>query len=404
MKILQVNCVYQKGSTGKIVHDVHKGLLEREMQSVVCYGRGAKIDEANVYKTCGELYSKANNLLSRITGLMYGGCLFSTNKLISVIKKENPDIVHLHCINGHFVNIYRLIEWLKKSKIKTMLTLHAEFMHTANCGHAFECKKWKNGCGKCPRLKRETQSWFFDRTHDSWEKMKKAFDGFENLTVTSVSPWLMDRAKQSPILADKKHCVVLNGLDTETFKRYDTAELRKKHGLTDEKIIFHASPSFNNDPNHIKGGYYVLSLAEKMRGENVKFLVAGQYPSDLKVPSNVILLRAVSDQKLLAQYYAMADLTVLASKKETFSMICAESLCCGTPIVGFEAGAPETISLPEYSEFVEYGNVDLLKNSVEKWLAKSDFDKEKISELAKKRYSAEKMTEGYIEVYKSFNE
>ena len=127
MKILQVNCVYNKGSTGKIVHDIHTELQKRGIDSVVCYGRGKRVQEPNVYKTSGELYAKANNLWSRVTGLMYGGCFFSTSRLIAIIKKEQPDVVHLHCINGYFVNIYRLITWLKKSRIKTVLTLHAEF-------------------------------------------------------------------------------------------------------------------------------------------------------------------------------------------------------------------------------------------------------------------------------------
>ena len=118
MKVLQVNCVYKKGSTGKIAYDIHKELLDRGQESVICYGRGEIIQEPFVYKTCSELYSKANHLWSWITGLMYGGLFFSTNKLIGIIKKENPDIVHLHCLNGYFVNIYRLISWLKKNKIK----------------------------------------------------------------------------------------------------------------------------------------------------------------------------------------------------------------------------------------------------------------------------------------------
>ena len=201
MKILQVNVVYKKGSTGKITHDLHKGLLDAGMESIVCYGRGELVNEPGVYKTCPEWYSKLNNALSRITGIMYGGCYFSTNKLISIIKKEQPDIVHLQCINGYFVNIYRLVTWLKENHIKTVLTLHAEFMYTANCGHALECERWKKGCGGCPRRKAETLSLLFDGTAASWKLMKSAFDGFENdLTVVSVSPWLTNRAKQSPIL------------------------------------------------------------------------------------------------------------------------------------------------------------------------------------------------------------
>ena len=399
MKVLQANCVYKKGSTGKITYDIHSELLKRGIESVVCYGRGEKINEPHVYKTCGEGYSKINHLLSELTGVMYGGCFFSTNKLIKIIKKEKPDVVHLQCINGYFVNIYRLVSWLKKHDIKTVLTLHAEFMYTANCGYALDCDKWQTGCGHCPRLKQETKSFFIDGTHKSWMKMKKAFDGFnDNLVVTSVSSWLMERAKLSPILNDKKHEVVLNGVNTDVFHFYDTSELRSQMGLNGVKVIFHATPSFDDNINNIKGGYYVLKLAEKMLDENVKFVVAGSHPEGLKVSSNVILLGKVSDQELLAKYYSMADVTLLTSKKETFSMVTAESLCCGTPVVGFKAGAPEQISIPEYSSFVDFGDVDSLREEVKEKIS-SNILIEKIVLEASKKYSKKKMVVDYVGIY-----
>lgn len=399
MKVLQANCVYKKGSTGKITYDIHSELLKRGIESVVCYGRGEKINEPHVYKTCGEGYSKTNHLLSEFTGVMYGGCFFSTNKLIKIIKKEKPDVVHLQCINGYFVNIYRLVSWLKKHDIKTVLTLHAEFMYTANCGYALDCDKWQTGCGHCPRLKQETKSFFIDGTHKSWMKMKKAFDGFnDNLVVTSVSPWLMERAKLSPILNDKKHEVVLNGVNTDVFHFYDTSELRSQMGLNGVKVIFHATPSFDDNINNIKGGYYVLKIAEKMLDENVKFVIAGNHPDGLKVPPNVILLGKVSDQELLAKYYSMADVTLLTSKKETFSMVTAESLCCGTPVVGFKAGAPEQIAIPEYSSFVDFGDLDSLREEV-KGKISSNILIEKIVLEASKKYSKKKMVIDYVGIY-----
>lgn len=402
MKILQVNCVYGSGSTGKIVQDIHRELQKSGIESVVCYGRGKKVCKPDVYKTCGELYSKMNNALSRVTGVVYGGCRFSTDKLIRVIKREQPDIVHLHCLNGYFVNIYRLVTWLKENKIKTVLTLHAEFMYTANCGHALECNQWKTGCGSCPRWRKETKSWFVDNTALSYRKMQKAFEGFEDdLIVTSVSPWLMERAKQAPILADKNHCVVLNGVDTTVFMAHNTEELRAKHGLKGERVIFHATPFFSDEPDHFKGGYYILKLAEMFQGENVKFFVAGSYAHDLKVPKNVVLLGKVSDQRELARYYSMADVTVITSKRETFSMIVAESLCCGTPVVGFRAGGPEQIALEQYSGFVEYGDVAALGNKVRNTL-ENGFIPSEISLRAKETYSKETMTHSYKTLYSSW--
>ena len=400
MKVLQVNSVYRSGSTGKITYDIHRELLSRGEGSVVCYGRGERVQEPHVIKICGELYSKLNNLRSRLTGVMYGGCLLSTNRLIRIIEKEKPDIVHLQCINGYFVNVYRLIDWLKRHRIKTVLTLHAEFMYTANCSHAMECDRWRTGCGRCPRYRKETKSWFINATGRSWERMRRAFDGFDgNLVVTSVSPWLMERAKESGILKGKQHTVVLNGLDTAVFHEYsadDADKLKTQLGIApDEKVIFHATPDFNDRPDHIKGGYYLLRLAERMQGERVRFVVAGSHPAGLAVPDNVILLGKVSDQALLARYYSMADLTLLTSRVETFSMVCAESLCCGTPVVGFRAGAPEQIAIPEYSEFVEPGAPDGLSDAVHRMLAR----RVRVPMACAERYSVSSMVGQYLRVY-----
>ena len=211
MKILTVNCVYREGSTGKIVNDIKNGLVADGHEVITCYGRGDSTDDVGVYKTAGELYSKMNNLSSRSTGVMYGGCRLSTARLISVIKKEKPDVVHLHCINGHFVNIYKLVSWLRDKGIPTVLTLHAEFMHTGGCAHALECDKWTKdpGCGSCHRRKTATKSLLFDGTRRMWKKMRRAFEGFDDgLCVVSVSPWLAERASRSPILAGKDHVVV----------------------------------------------------------------------------------------------------------------------------------------------------------------------------------------------------
>lgn len=395
MKILQVNCVYKTGSTGKIVADIHNELRTRGIGSVVCYGRGAVVDEPDVYKTCGELYSKANNLLSRFTGIMYGGCGFSTRRLISIIKKEKPDVVHLHCINGYFVNIYRLIQWLKENHIKTVLTLHAEFMYTANCGHALDCEKWKTGCGRCPRRRQETKSLFVDGTSRSWKRMKRAFDGFEaDCTIVSVSPWLMERAMQSPILNGFRHITVLNGLDVGVFSPQKDENLRGRFGLEGKKLVLHVTAEFSLEPDHLKGGCHVVELAKRM--PDVAFVVIGSRERGLDLPENVLNIGRVEDQRELAAWYSTADVTLLTSKKETFSMVVAESLCCGTPVVGFKAGAPEMIALPRHSEFAEYGDIESLCVFLRAML-----ERERKMEAceAEEIYSKARMCESYCRQY-----
>ena len=79
-------------------------------------------------------------------------------------------------------------------------------------------------------------------------------------------------------------------------------------------------------------------------------------------------------------------------------MVTAESLCCGTPVVGFRSGAPEQIALAEYSDFVEYGDIDALCDAIGKYLGRC-FRTDIISLCAKEKYSKTRMLEEYLNVY-----
>ena len=391
MKVVLINTVYPSGSTGKIVQVLNDYYKLCGHETVVIYGQGQE-SGGTYHKVASWPYIKLQALRCRITGIMYGGCFLSTAKAIRIVRKEKPDVVHLHCLNSNFINIFMLVSWLKKHKINTVVTNHAEFLYTGNCGYALDCTKYQTGCGNCPRLRKETKSWFRDGTHRSWMKMKRSFENFNTSIVANVSPWSYSRSSESKILGDLENTTVMNGVDTSVFT------YRKRTSSEPEKIIFHATSHFSDDPKDIKGGKYLIELAKRFEGQNVKFLVAGKCEGSISVPPNMILLGHISDQTQLARLYSDADLVVLTSKKETYSMITAESLCCGTPVVGFRAGGPEQIAIPEYSEFVEYGDMDALYAAVMRFLD-SGFKKDEISEAARKKYSNEKMADDYLKVY-----
>jgi len=130
----------------------------------------------------------------------------------------------------------------------------------------------------------------------------------------------------------------------------------------------------------------------------VRIFVAGDRAPGLLVPPNVTLLGRIQDQRELARYYSMADVTVLTSKKETFSMVTAESLCCGTPVVGFRAGGPEQIALEAFSKFVPWGNVRELSEAAEIFMDDPVGDII-IAECSAKAYSKNTMAEGYMALY-----
>ena len=405
MKVLQINCVFKKGSTGKIVNDIHSELRKQNIESIVCYGRGRMVYEPNVYKFSTEFWANMHTAVIR-TGVMlnYSGCFFSTNKLINIIKSENPDVVHVHCINGSCVNIYKLFTFLATNNIKTIITHHAEFYYTGSCEHAYECKQFmsNDGCMHCARPFVTTRSKTWDNSARAWKRMHEAISKFryENILFTAVSPWLKERSALSPIVNKYRCEVVINGVDPSIFSFKKSNDIIndkcKKHFAS--KLLFVGAHFNPHDKEDNKGGWYVMELAKQM--PDVLFvIVALRTINPTELPNNVMFWGAAKNQQELASLYRSANLTLITSKRETFSMVCAESLCCGTPVVGFKAGGPESIGISYYSDFVEYGNIDLLKQTVENML-KKEIDAQKLSEDAKNKYSRERMVRSYLNVYK----
>lgn len=405
MKVLQVNCVYKKGSTGKIVNDIHVELLKRGIESVVCYGKGEIINEPYVYKTCGEFYSHVNHFLSYLTGIMYGGCFISTNRLIRIIKKEKPDIVHLQCINGYFVNIYRLLNWLKANHIRTVLTLHAEFMYTGGCGHSIDCNQWSTheGCGHskhCPRWRKETHSYFFDRTGTMWRRMKNAFDGFDNLLICPVSDWVSERARKSPILGSYPIITVLNGINTDIF-HYDekvAIELRKRLKIGNRKMVLHVTASYSNP---IKGGKFITELSNRLDPEKYVVVVVDGGNDTAPMDFKGIYNGRAKGQLELASFYSAADVMVLTSYRECLPTTCVESLCCGTEIVSFYFHGNEgENSFPgKYVHFIPHGDMNQLVEKV-KCVAERHVDKTACEAECSKLFSKGVMATNYIDIYK----
>ena len=405
MRVMHVNVCASIGSTGKIISDISQVLKKNGHDVLICYGANEHLSSNEYYRFCTEFERGLNAVASRITGIMYGFYPSrSTKKLFYRIKLFNPDIVHLHCINGFTVDVFQLLRYLGGQGIKTVLTLHAEFMYTGTCSHSFDCDKWRTGCYDCSRARSISKS-IFDKACFSWHKMSDAFASFktENLIITSVSPWLKGRASSSPFLSRFRNEVVLNGLDTSIF-RFKKVDINKYELLKDisAPICLFVTASFSVQTNDNKGGHYILRLADL--NPHIIFVVIAFYTEIHKTDKeNVVIWGRTRTQEELADLYNIAKVSVVLSKRETFSMVTAESLSCGTPVVGFQAGGPESIAIKDYTSFVEYNDIPSLSKEVNKFV-NLDLDSATISNMARRQYSRERMTDSYMEVYNSLRE
>lgn len=405
MRICQINCVYGVGSTGKLTRDIHIALREKGYESfVITPLKNQYTSDEGVFTISNKLLSNISAMLRRGLGMQFDWAYLQTWRIIRILKKIKPDVVHIQCINGNNINVYMLLRFLAKHNIKTFYTLHAEFPYTGGCGHAYDCEKWKTGCGKCPILREATQSPIIDGTHRTWKKQKKAYSLFQPdlLHFTAVSPWLLERAEGSPMLKPFKKSVVMNGVDTSVFYYSSPSKKwRTRLGISEqEKMLLHVTAGFFPNEVNLKGGRFILQIAEKLKAYPVKIVVAANFGSADNLPSNIKYIGRTETQNDLADLYREADLTVITSKRETFSMPVAESMCCGTPVVGFKAGGPESIALSDYSEFVDYGDVDMLCNAIIPFMQK-DMDKPVLSQRAVSFFSRTVMTESFIKLYLS---
>ncbi len=347
MNILQIN-VAQGGSTGHIANGIHRRLLRDGENALFLYARGEQPLQSAAMR-----YTAA--FLSRFSGNIGLFCKHETDKILSTISDFCPDVVHLHNLHGYYTNIFRLLTYLREHRIKTVITMHDEFLYTGRCAFPEDCNRWQTGCGNCPR-KNYYPAAYFDHSDTLYAQKKAVFDGFENITFVSPSRWLAQRAEKSFL---HRHAILTipNGIETDVFRPH-TGCLRERLQIREEKIVLAAAQNLMLTR---KGGAYIFELAQKM--PSVRFVVVGA--NYKQYPDNITLLPAVKQATEMASLYAGADAFVITSQGDNFPTVCLESAACGTPVAGFDSGGTKETVASEISRFVPYGDTDALSRALE---------------------------------------
>ena len=398
MKVLLIDVNYKNSSTGKIVYDLSEDLNRNGHSVKVLYGRGENYNSVIAKKIApkAEVYTHA--LLTRVTGIVGSYSYIATHNIIRAIRQFKPDVVHLHELHGYYVNIETVINYLKENKIPIIWTFHCEFMYTGKCGYTYECEQWKSECRNCPQLREYPASLYFDFTNYMFHKKKQYMQSLNELYIVTPSEWLANQVNES-FLKDKHVTVIPNGIETESiFYPCDYEHLVLKHNLQNKKIVLAIAPDIMDER---KAGKWVLEIAKQFT-DDYRFIMIGVQEDIADVPKNVITVKRTNNQRELAEYYSVADLLLLTSIKETFSLVTAESLACGTPVIGFDSGAPKEVAPEGYGKFVAYGDINSLSNLIIKFyndelkLNNSD----ECRRFAVENYSKDKMYLNYLNLYK----
>ena len=332
MKIFYINATSGEGSTGRICLELANAYSGCGNQCKIFYGNG-KSKSPLAIKVASNIGVKIHALLSRITG--FQGCFsnYATGKIIRAIKKEKPDIVHLHNLHGNFVNTFRLLNYLANKDIATVLTLHDCNFYTGKCSHYTDakCTGWKELCGECPQLKKDIPSYFFDCTTKMIQKKKRIYAKFKRLGVIAVSDWIKCEAEKS-ILKGAKIKRIYNWIDNTVFKPYVNSS-------NDLFVLCVSAKWGKNMPKYND----LLKLNSQLCGD-VKIKVAGKIEEGITLPNNIEVVNYINNEEDMAKLYSDALVYVHLSSEDTFGKVIAESLACGTPVIVYNSTAcPELV-------------------------------------------------------------
>jgi len=334
MKVLQINIVCGRGSTGRIAVDIHKLLLEQGHESVIAYGRGEPLNCDNTIKIGNKIDFYNHALKTRLLDRHGFGSKKVTEDFVDKIKNYNPDIIHLHNIHGYYLNIEILFNFLRKFNKPVVWTLHDCWAFTGHCSHFdyANCYKWETHCQECPERKSYPKSIFIDNSYNNYEKKRKLFTSLDKLTLVTPSEWLARLVKRS-FLKEYPVKVINNGIDLNVFKPVPS-DFRERNNLTNKFIILGVA----NNWEKRKGFEYFIELSKLIEPDEAIVMV-GLSKNQLKhLPKNIIGITRTNNVKELAEIYTCADVFFNPTLEEVMGLTNVEAQACGTPVITFNTG------------------------------------------------------------------
>lgn len=255
---------------------------------------------------------------------------------------KNADLVHYHLIHTGFFNLLALPQLTKLKP--SVWTLHDPWAMTGHCVHPFDCTRWRTGCGQCPSLSLEF-AMKRDNTALMW-KLKKQIYAMSDLDIVVCSKWMLDMAKQSPLLANARLHQIPLGLNLQHFSPGNTELAKKKLGVLPGNLVI----SLRANPSVYKGLKYAKEAIRKLDTEIpitiLTFNHKGQF-EEFFGKHQIVDVGWLANDEIVDAYLA-TDVFLMPSEAESFGLMAVEAMACGKPVVIFDGTAlPETTFAPQ---------------------------------------------------------
>lgn len=399
MRVLQINAVYETGSTGEIIKGINYCAHKQGIETYIACA-SYNNDDNNVVVIGNAIDHKLHALYSRVFCKQGYASKIATAKFLKKVGKINPDIIHLHNLHSNYINITMLFKYIKSHKIQTVITLHDCWYMTGKCCHFLDvgCEKWKTGCIGCPKLKGELPSIFIDNADKVLKDRKKYIGDNPYVHTVGCSEWVTGICKQS-VISPTTFGTIHNGIDLDIFKPTKSS-LRSKKGLEDKFVIMGMANKWLDPINADTYNYFTDNMSD-----NDVLMLIGCKPEQIgNLPKNVIGIGFVSDRKELAEYYSAADAFVNTTKVDTFPTVNIEALACGTPVVTYNSGGSAEAVTDNTGFVVDFGDYKSLFNAVN-IIKESNFEYAgKCVSYSKEHFNKNNCYIEYLDLYKKLLE
>ncbi len=373
MRIAQICTNAMSGSVGKIARSLSESLNANGNECVVCYARGKDYSNDSSFRFGSKQSIYWNVLNARLfdsDGLHSKG---ATKDLIEYLDNFSPDIIHIHCLHGYYLNYQILFKYLKDSKKKVVWTMHDCWAYTGHCAFYdfVECSKWKVNCEKCPQKGSYPKSLLLDCSKRNFETKKDAFTSLsvDDLKIVTPSHWLKAEIKKS-FLSKYSITVINNDVDWRAFYM--------DNDVTIEKRILGVA----NIWDRRKGLSDFIELS-KVIPDEYKILIVGASDEQIKLLSRhkIDAIGRTSNIEELANLYRTSTILFNPTYEDNYPTVNVEAISCGLPVVTYKTGgSPEIIEKTgmgrivekkDYSAVIDYLDEAYLRSANERPMIKN---------------------------------
>lgn len=398
MKVVQINGNATRGSTGKIVNALSSVMTDNCIDNkIICSGYRENTNNPDIICLSNNKEKRIHQSLSYLLGDAGFHSNRITRKVIEILEYEKPDIVHLHHLEGYFLNVEILLNYLKKKHIKVLWTLHDCWPFTGHCTHflSANCNKWKTMCEKCPQKSKYPYSLLFDKSKKLYFVKRRMLEDWEELHIVNVSKWMDSIVKES-FLSNHPSTVIYNGIDTNVFMPSDI-DYKKKLGFEGKRVLLGVASSWGAS----KGLDYFINLSESLDDKSLIVLVGVSEELKKKLPERVIGVMRTTSQDKLREYYCAADVLLNLSLEETMGLVTVEALACGTPVVVCNSSASPELVGEGCGIILQERTIPAILSALEELGRYSkDFYKEVTRNYVLNNFTEKAMKERYIKLYR----